>query len=829
MHLMSNRTVRLGGLRHGAFASLVSAGLLTPRVTESRVDLGRRRPLLRVALVFAIAVSVFCGVTGSASAGAPPNRLDDNRGAALTVVGLGAVQLLIDSVCPLNLFCGVHIGGRVQSSPRVFDVYWDDNWDANNPNSPTVAQLDTMVSTIAGGSYLDRANQYGVSRGGLDGSHQATAAACTNGRPGGSIAFATLLSYVTCEVQVPGTNVPYPNDNTTYSIFLPEGTTVSGTPGADCSAGGSAAFHSWSAALTLQFVTVLGVPLPIPIPVIQGYPFTVVPATCAIGKSGTPNHTVMDGFSELFSHEFAEASIDPFPPTGWVDNSQDFVSQFSVGEPADICQLALSKSEVPTTPVRMINGYVVGTYWSNADNACVPFGKSFHLDETGLPGTISPTTATVNGQTVKLPFNDNFEVGSSVSYSFPTPVSDPGNSGIRYVTPDSGFSGTISNPVNDVATYTTQYLLTTATNPGFLAASDPALTPSGWHSSGELVTLNTTTPIPTSSPGDRYRFDYWSGDATGRLLQPTVTMSSPKTATANYQLQHKVYFDQTGIASGVPWNLAQLTTPNETSTNDVGPYTTWVDHGLGEVNYSYQTPVPGSAGVQYVLTGAIPATPFTVYAATNVLGTFKTQFRLTVNTTGLGANLTHITNSGALLGTASDPTPLLVWIDSGTVLALKADADVDGAAGVQYFFQNFTAAPPATMIAPFTTTARYETMAQLISDGINSGGIYGPSAGGLASTLTSQFAAVQTYMAAHLYADAIGKLTGFVGTLQAQQGKEITRSLASTFELDAMLVYHNALCKGVALRQISQVQSNNDYLYYSRLVTNLGGTVLPPC
>jgi hypothetical protein len=789
---------------------------------QSRV---RWRVLLRVAVASLLCAVLAGGLAGTSRAGAPPNRLDDNRGNGFTIAGEALIQAAVSALCPIPGFCNVNVGARVESSPNVFNVFWDDNWDVNNPSSPTVSQINNMVSTIVGSSYLDRANQYGVGRGSFIGSHQATAC---GGRPSGSISFTSLLAYITCEVQVPGTSVPYPDDNTVYALFLPEGTTVSGAIGANCQPGGAAAFHAWSASFIITFLTVLGIPTPIPQLTLEGYPFTVVPASCALSNNGTPIHNVLDATSELWSHELAEASIDPFPPTGWIDDSQFDINNlpqiFSVGEPADICQPG-SSSEVPTTPVRMGDGFVVGTYWSNSDNACVPFGSSFHLDENGLPGSVTHT-ATVNGQPVTLPFNDNFETGSSVSYSFPTPVADP-NPGIRYVTGDPGFSGAISGPINDVASYVTQYFLTTGTNPGFLAGSDAGLTPSDWHNSGAVVTLNTTDPIATG-PSDRYRFDHWSGAISSPALNPSVTMNAPESVTANYVLQHKVVFNQSGIPGSVTWHVATVDTPNEHTVNDIGPYTTWVDDG-GTVSYTYQSPVPGTAGTQYVLTGSSPSSPFVASSATNVLGNYKTQYLLTVATSGLGTNLTHITNSGGLLGTANDTTPLSVWIDSGTPLALGADANVDGAGGVQYFFQNFNPTPPATMGAPFTTNALYETMAQLIQGAINSGGIYGPSAQGLASSLTSKFDTIQSSMGTPKYDAALGQLEAFVNQLQAQTGKEITSSLSTTLQLDAMLVYHNALCKGLALGQINPVPGTNDYTFYSGLVASLGGTVLPPC
>jgi hypothetical protein len=787
----------------------------------------RSRWWSRAALVFLSSLTLFAIASSSASAGAPPNRLDDNRGSILTVAGEAIVQGLVSALCPI---CSVDIGGRVQDSAQIENVYWDDNWDANNTASPSRATIDNFTSTIVGSSYLDHANQYGVHRGGFVGDDQSSSI-CGTQRPSGGVAFTDLLGWITCEVQLPGTGVPYPDDNTVYSIFMPEGATVTGAIGATCSPGGAFAFHAWSAAFTIE-IEIIFPGIPVPVPTIQGYPFTVVPASCAIANTGFPIKNVVDGMSELWSHELAEATIDPFPPTGWIDNSKFDINNlpqvFSEGEAADICS---GVGDVPTTPVRMAgNNFLVAPYWSNADNACVPLGASFSLNETGLPGTVAHT-ATLDGSIVTLPFSDNFELGGTHTFSYPSPVNDP-SPGIRYVTTNPGGSITISGPFSNTAVYTREFLLTTGTDPALLAGTDATLTPTGWHPEGSTVPLTTDALIPSGSD-DRYRFDHWSGSISTTLRSTSILMNAPKTAIAAYQLQHKIVFDQTGIGSGVTWHMASVTTPNESTTNVVGPYTTWVDHG-GSVSFVYESPVPGTTGTQYVFTGSTPASPFTALAATTVIGNFKTQYLLTVKTSGLGANLTHIRNSGSPLGTANDTTPLTVWLDAGTVLALDADANVDGAGGIQYFFQSFVPTPPATMTAPFTTTAMYETMAQLIDDALASGGISGPSAHGVSNALKQKFAAIQHDMGVRHYNPALGSLKAFINLINAQcctpnAGKEITSALAKTLELDALLVFHNALCKGIAAGEIGTTKATNEYAYYSSLVNSLGGTVLPPC
>jgi CSLREA domain-containing protein len=214
------------------------------------------------------------------------------------------------------------------------------------------------------------------------------------------------------------------------------------------------------------------------------------------------------------------------------------------------------------------------------------------------------------------------------------------------------------------------------------------------------------------------------------------------------------------------------------------------------------------------------------------IGAYEAQavaHRLTVQTSGLGSNSTHISNGGTLLGTASATSPLSVSLPAGTPLSLTADALVGGADGTQYFFQGFTPPPPATLTTDVTTTARYETMAQIIGDALAAGGIYGSGAQGLANALTQQFAAVQADLAAHNAAQALLDTQSFINHLQAQTGKKITPATATTLVLDALLVYHAALCQAESAGQIGAAQATADYRYYSGLVTQLGAIPLGPC
>jgi hypothetical protein len=680
--------------------------------------LRRVRRALLIALVIVV-VSLPLGRASSALAGDFPNLLDPPEGAT----SLGPVVL---------------------ENPEIHNIYVDGNWDANNSTSINMQSIDGFTQGLVNSDYFNAASQYGVSSPSFTGSDEESGFPCGFPVNIGVTSLSDISLFLACELgpTVPGgptiSGLDPPNDNSLYVVYLPQDTTLIEHP---CSG-----IHYWAATPVSTIKSIPVPPFEVPEVHIQVFAFAVIPAECAVSQTNP-----LEAISKAASHEISEAATDVLVPNpaffvplalGWIDRSLNPVDQMSAGEAADICS---KEGSQPTPAVRLANGFLVRTYWSNVNQVCWPIGVAVNLDETGLPTTV-PHTATVNGNTVTLPFTDTLEVGSPLSFSYPSPVNDP-NPEIRYVTTDPGQTLTVAapGPVKDTAVYTRQFFLAVSTVPSFLAGIDPLLTPSGWRDEGEVVALNTSTPINTA-PGTRYRFDHWSGDVAALTTQTSVAMTAPKTAVANYVL----------------------------------------------------------------------------------------QFLLTVQTSGLGVNLTHISNSSGLLGAANDTTPLVVWIDANTGDTLSADANVNGAGGIQYFFQGFVPPPPATLTSPFTTTAVYKTMAQLIDEALASGGITGPGAHGFANALKQKFDAIQHDMAVPNYAAALGTLRAFINSVQAQccwpnAGKKITSSLATTLQLDALLVFHNALCLGVSAGQINPQAASKDYTYYANLATSLGGTVLPPC
>src|SRR6266571_4782772 len=668
------------------------------------------------------------------------------------------VALLFLAVVPAQPQSLISHGGRVLHHPRVHVLYWHNDWDSvhSDPQFKR-ANIDNWLRSFIGSNYFDVAGQYSSHSGSFEDSNQSSilCAFPPFGRtPGGSTDSLTIHGLLTCEIEIPGTGVPYPcDDDDVYVVLLPKGTQINNIFNQTCTSFG--AYHLFAPILVPPVVCGL-----FDLGGIHLAPYVVIPVDCATKAAG-PNgfFTDFDELTTLLSHEIVEAGTDPIDSfvtsvpvvgdifgfllgitgggPGWYDSTLSLGDLFTKSEAADICEFP------PFSPDVWLNDSLVAAYWSNADGACAcgpGVVKSFTLRQTGVAGGI-PVPVTFDTRTPDVNAGGGFTIqvatNTSHSYSYPTPVN--GAPGARYVTSEPPATVNVTDDFSKTAVYTPQFFLTVSTNPAAAAAGNASLTPSDWYGAGP-ITIHTDPDVSAGS-GTRYHFTSWGGDISAATSVFTFTLGAPTNAVANYVLQRLV----------------------------------------------------------------------------------------TVNTSGLGLNTTHLFNSGALIGTASDGTPFSDWFDHGTALALSADDLVDGANGISYFFQGFMPTPSAALNAPFTTTASYKTMDQLINEALASGGIFGPGANGIANSLTQKSAALTAKLAAGQYATALEVLKAFINETQAQTGKHITPALSTTLQLDALLVFHSALCKAKAAGQLNAARVAADYAYYSGLVTSLGGTPKPPC
>jgi hypothetical protein len=176
----------------------------------------------------------------------------------------------------------------------------------------------------------------------------------------------------------------------------------------------------------------------------------------------------------------------------------------------------------------------------------------------------------------------------------------------------------------------------------------------------------------------------------------------------------------------------------------VSPYGTpggegWYDKD--STAYATVTPliVPGPAGVRYVFTQwgedatgtTSPSDPIIMDAPKTAMASWKTEYQLTVRTSGLGTYTTKVYNGTTILGTATDAAPYTGWFEEGGLILLNVDSPiVDGSKRfvfTQWFGDAMGTDRPVslTMNSPKDVTAGYKTQYQITVTASPSGALGG--------------------------------------------------------------------------------------------------------
>jgi len=189
------------------------------------------------------------------------------------------------------------------------------------------------------------------------------------------------------------------------------------------------------------------------------------------------------------------------------------------------------------------NGTVNYTVSSNSgaarNGSMTIAGQTFTVSQNAGVSTVSISfasspsglTLTIDGSPVVTPYSANWQVGTS--HSVDAPVQGSGSTRYAFQSWSQGGSASqnITAPSSQAtytATFTTQYLLTANSTPsgsGGLSFS-PAYG-DGYYNSGVPVQVTAT-----ANPG--YTFSNWTGSVSGSTSPVTVTMSGPRTVTANF-------------------------------------------------------------------------------------------------------------------------------------------------------------------------------------------------------------------------------------------------------------------------------------------------------
>jgi hypothetical protein len=197
-----------------------------------------------------------------------------------------------------------------------------------------------------------------------------------------------------------------------------------------------------------------------------------------------------------------------------------------------------------------------------------------------------------------------------------------------------------------------------------------------------------------------------------------VTMSAPKSVTANYQLQHEVSFGQTAIGGDSTGTVVTVDGTDKSAAQLSPPFTKFVDAGA-TVTYDYKSPVASTvAGKRYrwdTTTGNASAQSGSVLvnAPKSVTGNYLTQFRVRYDQSGItlatGTN-TIVTVDGA--PKMKSDVPFDKWYDAGMTSAYAYSSPVytQPPSATQYSLTGVTGPPsPITVLGPSTVTGNYST------------------------------------------------------------------------------------------------------------------------
>jgi len=281
-----------------------------------------------------------------------------------------------------------------------------------------------------------------------------------------------------------------------------------------------------------------------------------------------------------------------------------------------------------------------------------------------------------------------FDSGTHVNASVTSPY--PGVTGVRYVC--TGWSGTgslpssgtgssvaftITAPSSITWTWKTQYYLTVSSAYGSPTPS------SGWFDSGTHVNASVTSPYPGVT-GVRYVCTGWSGTgslpSSGTGSSVAFTITAPSSITWTWKTQ---YYLTVSSAYGSPT-----------------PSSGWFDSGT-HVNASVTSPYPGVTGVRYVCTGwsgtgSLPSSgtgssvAFTITAPSSITWTWKTQYQVIFDQTGVGSDFTGavVTIDGVNYTGSQLPTTPPFWWDysSSHTFSFASPLTVNG--GKQYVWSS---------------------------------------------------------------------------------------------------------------------------------------------
>jgi hypothetical protein len=355
-----------------------------------------------------------------------PNTACQHPGAGCNLDGSGpntgrCVFLPTDRTCECEPRGGppgaTAVVGHALSSPVYVNLYWDANWDADNPSVPK-DELDEFTATLLNSSYFGGLSEYGVGTPSFAGGFLPDVQ-CRQKAPS-RVGFysptdPSISDFLQCELDHGG--IPQ-GSQVVYNVLLPSGSLESDLFGSrTLCTGGPNAWHFHQTPYTTEAKIALGLALlglttggtagalevfVAVLDLLQGGPvYTIVSADSRCGN-----------FLNNLIHEMVETASDPFPPTDTILSGG--------GETVDICDDRGAPASVPFVPqpgkvlpprqsfpasagFTTSSTISVPQYWSNSGQKCIT-GFADSTMPSGAGSSPLRPAITGNGAAISLTF-----------------------------------------------------------------------------------------------------------------------------------------------------------------------------------------------------------------------------------------------------------------------------------------------------------------------------------------------------------------------------------------------------------------------------------------
>jgi len=232
----------------------------------------------------------------------------------------------VAGVAPLAPAHLTYRGGPLLTQVNVFNLYWGSAWQTGQPKTVSV-YLDQFFTFILTSPLIDQLGEYNVPGKTIGHGKFSGSAVIASPAAGHTTTDSAIRGFLQKET-ASNPQVPKPDPNMLYFVYLPPGTSVSQGGSRSCQA-----FCGYHDAIDGKLS------------------YAVMPYPNCNGCRG--GLSVNDALTSTSSHELCEAITDPVPGSGWYDDAN--------GEIGDIC----------AWKTKQVGTYTVQLEWSNKAAQCL--------------------------------------------------------------------------------------------------------------------------------------------------------------------------------------------------------------------------------------------------------------------------------------------------------------------------------------------------------------------------------------------------------------------------------------------------------------------------